>query len=416
MVQALQTAGTDTASARLSDGALLLDGFVEDDPVVVAALGEVEDLVGAVHAHLQLGARVAQMSRATIDTLVVEQRFEALSAAFGEVMDDAANRIAGTTDRLVDDDGALPAMLRSLKTDLEAQLGGLFDEQSKTSALALFEKVFAKVAAEHLVSMRRSLDPADATSPFGQWKHEVVTSVREQVGLLLQMLTQVSDSIAADRARDDTFKLTAVKGASFEARLHELLGRIASRYGDLAEHVGTTSGTAGRRTGDEVVSVNPDETPGQRLAVVFEAKDRKLPMRKTLEELDRAGRNRDAQAAVAVFASPELAPTAVPFTCWGNLGIVVLEGGPLDEKVLELAYVWARLEAKKALASTDTTLDVEAVTGALAQIRRAVDRVSIMRRNHSAARNQINQAANQLDEMVSDIDDALGELHRLIGT
>ena len=118
---------------------------------------------------------------------------------------------------------------------------------------------------------------------------------------------------------------------------------------------GTSTAQPGHERGDEVVTLNEADTGGRRTAIVFEAKHRKLGMRKIMDELDEALENREAAAAVAVFAEPAQSPTAVPFTYFANKAIVVFDPDAPAAQTLELVYMWARWEARRALALESTS-------------------------------------------------------------
>jgi hypothetical protein len=306
-------------------------------------------------------------------------------------------------------------MLRQLKGDLATQLDALFDPDSKSSALARMEKVFAEAASLHTKSMRAVLDPSDEKSPLGQWKAEVLGTVRDQVGLVLTQVTEMAAATAARGAQEKTFALTAVKGQSFEEDLHPVIAELAARHGDLAEHVGAQSGASGSKRGDEVVRLNDSDTGGRSCAIVFEAKDRKLGMRKLMDELDEALANRTAACAVAIFAHPAQSPTAVPFTYAGNKGIVVLDPDAPGTQALELAYMWARWEARKALVADVSALDVARVEAAIGDAHRALARVSTVRRCHTTAKKHIDEAAGEVDALVGDVEAALAAVRLELG-
>jgi hypothetical protein len=99
---------------------------------------------------------------------------------------------------------------------------------------------------------------------------------------------------------------------------------------------------------------------------VFEAKARRMSVARTMDELDRALANREAQAAIAVFDEAANAPTCVPFTYFDN-AIFVLDDGP-DERLIELAYIWARIQARQSGSGADDGLDPIRVGEAIADI------------------------------------------------
>jgi hypothetical protein len=250
-------------------------------------------------------------------------------------------------------------------------------------------------------------------SPLGRWKSEVIDTLQTQLGLVLTQVSDVAAAMAARDARAETYTLTAVKGFDLEERLHRAVSEIACRHCDLAEHVGTTAGAGGSRVGDETVRLNPDDTAGRPLVIVFEAKARRMSMARTMSELDGALSNREAQAAVAVFDDPDNAPTCVPFTPHDNKAIVVLDDSP-DERWIELAYLWGRFQAGKSLAAPDDGLDPARVAGAIADIQRAMTKASVIRRDLSTAGNGLRQAGEHLDAMDLEVADALARLRAML--
>ena len=406
----------DHPVVRVSEGAVVIEGLVDDDPLLVAVVSEDPDPEGAVRACLGLGARVSKAARATLDTEVVDRAFAELTNGFSRTVGEAVDEIIGKTDSLVDaEDGALPSMLRQLRSDLTSQFDALFDEDSKTSALARMEKVFSASAVTFDRTMRAALDPSNDESPLAQWKREVLAQLTESLGLVLTQITDLRTALVADETRATTFELTAVKGFPFEDRVHSAIEGFARRYGDLAEHVGTIRGAGAAKTGDSVVELSVDDTGGRRAAVAFEAKKDKLSLRKTHLELDRALTNRDAVVAVAVFASPELAPTSVPFSFHANKAIVVLDPETGDTQTLELAYMWARWEARKSLIDDTAGVDIARVEAAFADAQRALARSSTLRGCHTRAKRQIDLATGELEVLVAEVNTAVAALRLALG-
>jgi hypothetical protein len=399
----------------LKDHILVFEGFTEPDPAVVEAIAEAEDPERMAHACLQIGVRASVAAKATMDSQVVEKAFGELTDEFSVVVNRAAARIVETAEALVDEDGAMPALLRNVQEEVTGKVTALFDPDSKSSVMSVMQEVFEGAATTQSQAMRKAFDPQDAESPLGRWKGEVLTAVKESATLVLGQVTELAASIAAAKAEQQTLSLCTIKGRSFEELLHGLIGGIAARHGDLAEAVGDVRGAAGAKSGDELVTLNLEETGRQHAAVVFEMKHRRLSMRKTLEELDAAMANRDAQAAVAVFASAEAAPTAVPFVPYGRRTIVVIDPDAPDERLLELAFMTARWEARKALGVNTGTIDHSAVEECIAAARQALGRLTTVRTHHSAARRGIELAGTAVDTMVSEVDEALRALREALG-
>ena len=114
--------------------------------------------------------------------------------------------------------------------------------------------------------------------------------------------------VAIEQTEAEVLELTAIKGRRFEQVAFEAVAGVASLFGDEAEPVGDQNGNEANRCGDIVVTLNADATPGTTGHVVVEVKDRKLSMRETHAELERAMKNRGATAGVIVFSRQEKAP------------------------------------------------------------------------------------------------------------
>ena len=72
----------DTVTTAYIQGAeLVLEEFRESDPDVVALVRESEDAELAVHRCLGMGARVLRLAGATLDTQLVERRFDEMTGS-----------------------------------------------------------------------------------------------------------------------------------------------------------------------------------------------------------------------------------------------------------------------------------------------------------------------------------------------
>ena len=165
----------------------------------------------AVRACLQIGARASTAAGASLDTLVVEKAFDGLVDGFSTTVSEAVEpdrghgRGPGRRGLRTAAGHAEPAQGRA-----DHQLDALFDPDSKSSALARMEAGLRRGGGLRRPSRSGpSLDPANDKSPLGQWKAEVLGTVREQVGLVLTQLTEVAATVAASDARAKTFALTA---------------------------------------------------------------------------------------------------------------------------------------------------------------------------------------------------------------
>lgn len=396
----------------LADGAVYVRHLVETDGDVVRVVRDADDPVEAARQCLRIGARAVLAAHVSVETDLVEKRFDAMASRFDARVEEAVGQICEATEGLLgEEDGALAAALATHRQELDDLLDATFDPDSKRSVVAVLEHVLADAHDRQVSAVRRLVALEGDDSPLVQVKRAISQDLAERLADVRRDVQDLAERVAVKEAVSPVLELTTAKGFRFEDVVHERVGRLAAQHHDVADRCGTEPGQAGTNKGDEIVTLCHDDTHGIEACFVLEAKSRKLTMRRTLEELDDAMENRGASAAVAVFASLEQAPTSVPFHCVDDKAIVVLDPEGLDDTALRLAYMWARWVTRRSLAASAVDeLDLERIGRLLDDARRALDRVSTVRRAHTTARRQIEQAGKEVDEMVRDVREVLDEL------
>jgi len=389
----------------VADGVVYVRELDESDGEVVRIVTESDDPVAAVGQCLKVGARALRAAHVTVDVDVIERSFSELEARFQTRVSDAVDEIARTTTGLLDEDGgALTGTLTSFHAELEQLLGDTFDADSKSSVLATIEELV-------LGTMKGLITPEIADSPIGRLKSELVDTVQREVGDMAEELRRVTEHLGILDATEEVYEQTTGKGFDYEDLVDECIGNLAANYGDLAEVTAKQSGSRASHVGDEVVTLNRDDTHGAEARFALEMKNRPLNMRKTMAELDEALCNRDALAAIAVFRSQEQAPTSVPFQHYDDKAIVVFDPDDDDDSALRLAYMWARWTVRKGLAvSEEAEFDLERVRCLLDDASRALERHTAIKRFHTQAKKSIDQAADQVSDLVSEVHDTLDAL------
>jgi hypothetical protein len=405
------------AAVELRDGALVVADLVETDPEVVrvvreaALAGDDPDhaVVDATRQCLRVGARAVLAANVSVETHIVEKRFDAMSERFDEQVEAAVTRISQVTTDLLDEEvGALPQALEAHRSELDRLLGDTFDPDSRRSVIALFEEVIVGAHTEQARGIAQLLATDGEESPLARLRRELVRDMGERLHEVRRDVVELSEKIAVTEAVAPVLELTTGKGFRFEDVVDACVSRIAAQHGDVAERVGTETGVSGSQKGDELVTLNADDTNGYEARFALEAKTRKLTMRNTLAELDDAIENRDAYAAIAVFSTQEKAPTSVPFHYAGNKAIVVLDDEGLDDSALRLAYMWARWVVRRDLCGGSADeVDFERVTTLIDDASRAIDRCTQIRKYHTQARNGIDKAGAELDAMVDGVRESL---------
>ena len=246
---------------------------------------------------------------------------------------------------------------------------------------------------------------------MGRLKTELVDTVQREVSDVADELRRVTEHLGILDATEEVYEQTTGKGFDYEDLVDECVSTLAANYGDLAEVTAHASGSNASRVGDEVVTLNRDDTHGVEARFTLEVKNRPLNMRKTMAELDEALCNREALAAIAVFRSQEQAPTSVPFQHYDDKAIVVLDPDDADESALRLAYMWARWTVRRGLATGEQEgLDLERIHCLLDDAARALERHTAIKRFHTQAKKSIDQAAEQVRDLVGEVHESLDEL------
>lgn len=356
-----------------------------------------------VQSCLTVGARVVRMTQTTVDAAVVERRFAALEHRVEEGVEKAVERVGETAKQYLDpEEGALKAML----DEVEKALGDAFDPTSKASILAKFDDLLTGGTADIKKAVREMVDPGNPDSPLGRLRNEMSNELKD----LRQAVEQLKTQVAVDQAGAEVFELTAIKGRKFEEAAFEAAASFTSFYGDEAELVGDTNGSEGSRCGDIVITLNEADTPGARARYVVEVKDRKLPLKEAMRELEKAMKNRDAKAGVIVFSGQTKAPIAAPLQLFGAKAVVVLDKDEPDPRAFQLALANARCAAQRQLNGVGEVSDLEAVLALVEQGQQALACQTTIKRYHATAQKQIVLASREVRALIDQVDEVLSQI------
>jgi len=404
-------------TVQVGDDELVLQEFHEADADVVSFVREAEDAEVAVHRCLAMGARVLRIAGATLDTELVGHRFGEMTSDLDRKIVDFANRVDESAASLLDDEeGKLALALRAWLESVGTLLGDTFDETSKKSAIAKLEKVLEEARREQVKAVRRLLDPHDDESPLGQWRSQIVDTVKERSDKIGEAIQELTAQLGIKGAVAEAREQTAVKGFDFEDVVLVELTTIVTPQQDVPEHVGNACGNEGTKVGDIVVTVNPAETPGRTVRYVVEAKDKSMTLKKALDELDAAMRNRDAGASVMVFASQGVCPAAEPFLPFDCKALVVLDKEELDASALRLACLWARWTARREETEDSEAIDPARVQSLIESARLTLKTATAIKGDHTQAKTAIDHATGHLNALVNDLKGTLDQLEEEIAS
>jgi hypothetical protein len=409
MAQAVSVKDNGVAVA---DGFVYITSFSEQDADVVRVVSEADDAVEATHQCLQIGARAIRVAHVSVDSDIVDKRFEQLAERMDEGVDAAVAQFTDVATSLLDpDDGTLAVALQSHAKEFEELLGATFDANSKLSVFGVLEEVLVDARSAQVEEIRKLVSADGEDSPIAVASRAVVRSLREEIEHVRKDVHDLSEKIAVSGAVAEVYDLTSKKGFDYEDIVEECLAEIAAPHGDTPERVSKQHGEAGTDKGDLVVHVNRDDVHGAAARFVVEAKSKKLGRRATDDEICAAIANRGALAGMAVFADQSLAPTKVPFSYTDNRAIVVLDKDGDDRSALHLAYMWARWVVRRSLnGAARDTIDHERIAALIDDANKALTRAMTIKRNHTSAKKCIDDAAAQVLDLVEEVREALADI------
>jgi len=381
-----QLSPVDAPCVCIADGIVHIDRVVSSDADLVALVTEAADPVDTVLRVLVVGARAFAYSRTGIDVAVVQHEFAVLAEKFQEILNDPA--------------GGVQARLDSWRDEVVALFTAQFDPDRTSSAIGKFD-----------AATRRLLNPDIEGSPLAHVMSAVGEQIRQVLDAIARLAEQTATEKAAVEAEARTMQLTAIKGLAFEDRVAELVTGIAAMSGDVAEAVGTQPGSNGGKAGDVVVEVK--RTAGR---YAIECKDRKLGLRAALEELGQATVNREAAAAIMVFAQQDQCPVPEPFMVFDKLALLVLDKSQPNLTALRLACAWARTQVLADSGRTIEGLDVAEIRSLVDKGRHILGRITAIRKALATAMNKIQNAGEQVNELDDELSEVLGQIERALAT
>jgi hypothetical protein len=399
-------------TVAVEDDGVVLRGFREADPEVLALVHDAADVEATLHRCLEVGARALRLAQTSLDAEVVERAFAEMAGRLDRTVSDFNRNIEGAAGDLLDAErGELPRALTQWKGEVDGLLGAAFDPDSKKSVLAKLDAVLLEAQERQLQAMRRIVNPDHEESPLGRWRAEIVRAVAEQGTDLRRAVAELSEKLGIREAEQAALEKSAQKGFRFEDLLLRELEAVCGPQGDVPEHVGGRPGALpGSKVGDVVVTLDLERTRGRAVRYVVECKDRRLTLADALAEVERGMRNREALAGVMVFSSAANAPIAGDFQDFGDKAIVVLDKDEGDAHALRLASMWARWIIGRQLAGAAAELDREQAVLLLERAKRALNAATTVRRAHTAARNQIDEAGKHFEALLRGVEEALTSL------
>ena len=219
---------------------------------------------------------------------------------------------------------------------------------------------------------------------------------------------QIRTDFGLEALRKQLMKTDPKKGKEFEKYCEELLKEIAKSHGDIVENkTKVTGNVANSQKGDYVYSVTELSKN-----IVLDMKDytTDLHLRETLDMLDIAMQNRDAEFAILVSKRMSALPKETGmFQQYGNKLLVALtaddsEDALIAEEFLEIAVKWARLRLRE---KQGGGIDMPAIFEKMKNVDIQMNRFSGLKTKCSSINTQSDGIKATLGEIESEIKENL---------
>ena len=278
--------------------------------------------------------------------------------------------------------------------------------------------------------LRDLLSPKKEGTPMADLQSSITTALNTHVTNIKTDITNLntvlSEFIGAQKKGKEVYANSREKGGDLETLLDSMIQLESVVHGDDAKYTGDTPSPYGKNVGDEVITLNPEITGGEEVNIVWEAKTDKtfkdakgrLKRDKVAAELNDAMENRDAVCAIFVSDARELDLSVQPI--WqefeGNKLAIVLDDEDPDQRLVRMAYLWARAYAIKSIAPEDSeaSIDIEAIDRVIQNLAREFKRLKQLKDFHTPIRKNIESAQKFVEEFQDNLDEMLDELSELV--
>ena len=315
--------------------------------------------------------------------------------------------VSAEVNRLID--AVAVAAAEELPKSFEAQVEHLgtvldehFDGRRKDSIQQQLVEAFELASDGQQRSLINTL--LDDKGPLGLLKAELAGKLQLAVSQqteLLTRITAVSEQVTSAAQLKAERERGTAKGFTYEEQVVDAVERAFAPFEDVVEPTGLELGSDKNKCGDCVVSLNPKDTGGEIARVVVEAKDRKLSVRQTLDELARAMSNREATVGIIAFARTDEAPMRTsPLRLYPANRLVAVfdpdEDGPL---ALEVACEFARGLALSKLDHEHPELDAEGIAKDLEHLTTVLEDARCIKRGLNAAHKGLDTADTGYEQL-----------------
>ena len=268
----------------VADGVVYVRELEEPDDEVVRIVAESDDPVAAVGQCLRVGARALRAAHVTVDVDVIERSFSELETRFEAQVSDAVDEIARTVDAACSTRRTARSPARSSRFHAELDAAARRHVRRRLEVERARQHRGAGARHDEGPHHARDRRQPDRSAEDRAGRHRAARGRRRSPRRCAGSPSTSASSTPPTRctsrppARASTTRTWSTSASA----------TLAAGYGDLAEVTAKQSGSCASHVGDEVVTLNRDDTHGVEARFTLEMKNRPLNMRKTMAELDEA--------------------------------------------------------------------------------------------------------------------------------
>ena len=294
-------------------------------------------------------------------------------------------------------EGAFSLFCESLKNDSDG-IKEQFDMNVEHSAFSKLKRDLEK----HREKVSGNLDLNNKDSAIFKMNEGLKKAIKEIEQGQTTLLTEVRELIAKQSGKKEESQKSTTYGKAYEEKVLEHLEHICVESSDICEAVGTTRGINGKQ-GDVLVTINQDHRAGG-IKIIYEAKTDKTftSIKKCLDEMKGARKNRDADYGVMVM--PKNAPLANSidlFQRHGNDLLVVWdEEEPQDDYALKISLLILKAIAlKEMMKENKGDFDYDLCTRDINEIKDNIDKLADIVRLSSTIKNNSTRIIETAEKM-----------------
>lgn len=322
---------------------------------------------------------------------------------------------------------SLNGTVAALNQSISSKVSQILDPNTGVIAQSLKETA-SSIGDEHNTKLRELLSPTKEGTPIAGLQTAITESLNTHVqGIkadITGVLEVINKFIGSQQKGKELYDKSREKGGDLEWILDSMIQQESAVHSDFAVYTGDTESPSGRNTGDEVVTLNSSVTNGEEIRFVWEAKTEakfknvkgRLKLDRVAEELNAAMENRDAVCGIFVSDARALDLAVQPV--WqefeGNKLIIVLDDEDPDQRLIRLAYLWARSKALQALSPDESELDIEAIDRVLKSLQREFNTLTTLKGFHTPIRENIKKAIDYVEDFEQSLDKHMDELRELM--